>query len=105
MSETTKKDLTPGTWNANLPDSIFNKGVPGRRALTFAALKGQNSPSDLPAEMRRNSAVDLPSLSEGEVMRHFTALSNLNHHIERGMYPLGSCTMKFNLETVGKKSL
>ena len=29
-------------------------------------------------------------------MRHFTALSNLNHHIERGMYPLGSCTMKYN---------
>jgi glycine dehydrogenase subunit 2 len=29
-------------------------------------------------------------------MRHFTLLSNLNHHIERGMYPLGSCTMKYN---------
>ncbi len=29
-------------------------------------------------------------------MRHFTKISNLNHHIERGMYPLGSCTMKYN---------
>ncbi len=96
MSETNKQVLTPEAWNANLPDSIFNKGVPGRRALTFAPLNKDHFQVNLPAEMRRSTVADLPSLSEGEVMRHFTGLSNLNHHIERGMYPLGSCTMKFN---------
>jgi len=35
-------------------------------------------------------------VSEGEAVRHFVNLSSLNHHIDRGMYPLGSCTMKYN---------
>ena len=38
----------------------------------------------------------LPQVSEPEVVRHFVELSTLNHHIDRGMYPLGSCTMKHN---------
>jgi len=88
--------LTPERWNASLPDSIFNQGVAGRRALTFPKWDGEDVSADLPDAVRRAAPADLPSLSEPEVMRHFTRLSNLNHHIERGIYPLGSCTMKYN---------
>ncbi len=38
----------------------------------------------------------LPELTEGEVVRHFTRLSELNYSVDRGFYPLGSCTMKYN---------
>ncbi len=93
-------EQTPGRWNAGLPGSLFDKGAAGRRGLTFPIWDGESVAADLahslPAAMRRAEPADFPALSEPEVMRHFTALSNLNHHIERGMYPLGSCTMKYN---------
>ena len=92
MSEDVTK---PATWLGDLPGSVFDKGGPGRRGLTFPRWEGSPAP-ELPAAMRRATPADFPALSEPEVMRHFTALSNLNHHIERGMYPLGSCTMKYN---------
>jgi glycine dehydrogenase subunit 2 len=38
----------------------------------------------------------LPEVTEPEVIRHFTRLSTLNHHLDKGIYPLGSCTMKHN---------
>lgn len=44
----------------------------------------------------RKSIPNFPQLSEFEVVRHFTKLSQLNHSIDGGMYPLGSCTMKYN---------
>src|SRR3989304_1403209 len=50
----------------------------------------------LPAECLRRAPARLPSLPEPEAMRHFIALSLKNHHIDRGIYPLGSCTMKYN---------
>ncbi len=83
-------------WNATAPASLFDQGVVGRRATTFPRWDGQELTVELPADVRRATAADLPSISEPEVMRHFTQLSTLNHHIERGMYPLGSCTMKYN---------
>lgn len=84
-----------GRWNATLPDSIFDQGASGRRALGFGHWSGAPA-AQLPEADRRAEPADLPALSEPEVMRHFTRLSSLNHHIERGMYPLGSCTMKYN---------
>ncbi len=50
----------------------------------------------LPPEMLRKTAPLLPELSEVEVIRHFVRMSHWNHAIELGMYPLGSCTMKYN---------
>ena len=50
----------------------------------------------LPAESLRHRPPELPRVSEPEMVRHFTRLSVLNHHIDRGFYPLGSCTMKYN---------
>jgi glycine dehydrogenase subunit 2 len=49
--------------------------------------------SDIPED---DAAARLPDISEFEAVRHFTRLSRLNHGIDAGMYPLGSCTMKYN---------
>ena len=89
-------DIQPMPWGALRLGSLFQKGRPGRRALTFPAWDGEPVAAELPNTVLRTVPAELPSLSEPEVMRHFTLLSNLNHHIERGMYPLGSCTMKYN---------
>ncbi len=92
--------LEPQPWGVARPECLFAKGKPGRRALTFPAWDSDaadgGAVGELPSALRRESPAELPSLAEPEVMRHFTMLSTLNHHIERGMYPLGSCTMKFN---------
>ncbi|GIW20350.1 MAG: hypothetical protein KatS3mg065_0646 [Chloroflexota bacterium] len=57
-------------------------------------------PSDaldrIPAEHRRPAPPGLPELAEPEVVRHFVNLSQLNHAVDTGFYPLGSCTMKYN---------
>jgi len=50
----------------------------------------------IPSELLRKSPLALPSVSEPDVVRHFVALSSKNHHIDKGLYPLGSCTMKYN---------
>ena len=50
----------------------------------------------LPQEFLRQENIGLPQLSELEVLRHFKELSDKNFCIEKGFYPLGSCTMKYN---------
>jgi len=50
----------------------------------------------LPSSLIREEAAELPELSELDLMRHYTALSNRNHGVDSGFYPLGSCTMKYN---------
>ncbi|QFT89772.1 putative glycine dehydrogenase (decarboxylating) subunit 2 [Bacillus sp. THAF10] len=49
-----------------------------------------------PSEYIREEAPELPEVSELDIMRHYTALSNRNHGVDSGFYPLGSCTMKYN---------
>ncbi|MWG35775.1 aminomethyl-transferring glycine dehydrogenase subunit GcvPB [Halomarina oriensis] len=51
--------------------------------------------SDLPDHLTRDS-VELPDLSEPELARHYTRLSQMNYGVETGPFPLGSCTMKYN---------
>ncbi|WP_099098476.1 aminomethyl-transferring glycine dehydrogenase subunit GcvPB [Ghiorsea bivora] len=65
------------------PESISLPGVQG------------NAPSSLDA-FKRKKAANIPGLSEPETVRHFVRLSQWNHGIETGFYPLGSCTMKYN---------
>ena len=55
--------------------------------------RGQNSP--LPEDLTRDE-LTLPALSEPELARHYTRLSQMNWSIDSGPYPLGSCTMKYN---------
>jgi glycine dehydrogenase subunit 2 len=44
----------------------------------------------------RENPAELPQVAENEVVRHYTALSIMNHHVDKSFYPLGSCTMKYN---------
>ncbi|MDQ6971311.1 MAG: aminomethyl-transferring glycine dehydrogenase subunit GcvPB [Mariprofundaceae bacterium] len=64
---------------------------------TSIALPGVDGPvsGQLDAFIRQNPAM-IPGLSEPEAVRHFVRLSQWNHSIETGFYPLGSCTMKYN---------
>ncbi|PWB69677.1 glycine dehydrogenase (aminomethyl-transferring), partial [candidate division GN15 bacterium] len=77
---------------------IYEKSEAGRKGYTLPATG--KSEADLvamiPAKFRRTADAALPEISEGEVMRHFVNLSVKNHHIDKGFYPLGSCTMKYN---------
>jgi glycine dehydrogenase subunit 2 len=50
----------------------------------------------LGAGLVRARAPRIPNLSEGDVARHYTRLSKLNYGVDDGIYPLGSCTMKYN---------
>jgi glycine dehydrogenase subunit 2 len=73
--------------------TIYDLSSPGRRGVTFP--EPDVPETALPADMLRES-LPLPEVSENEVVRHFTRLSQLNHGVDIGFYPLGSCTMKYN---------
>ncbi|MFI4954689.1 MAG: aminomethyl-transferring glycine dehydrogenase subunit GcvPB [Gammaproteobacteria bacterium] len=73
---------------------IYELSKPGRRAITQAP---STVPAcDIPAEYLRKEPAALPELSELQVVRHFTQLSQKNFSIDTHFYPLGSCTMKYN---------
>lgn len=55
-----------------------------------------DEPMGISSDKLRTSAIGLPQLSELEVMRHYKELGDKNFCVESGMYPLGSCTMKYN---------
>ncbi|HET7314905.1 aminomethyl-transferring glycine dehydrogenase subunit GcvPB [Salinisphaera sp.] len=74
---------------------IFEHSRPGRRA-TAQAPETAPAVDDLPANLRRRSALGLPEVSELDAVRHYTRLSQLNFSIDTHFYPLGSCTMKYN---------
>jgi glycine dehydrogenase subunit 2 len=77
---------------------IYEKSRKGRRASTLPSPGVPEKAVDklLPKQFIRSQAPQLPEVSELEVMRHFVRLSYLNHSIDKGFYPLGSCTMKYN---------
>jgi glycine dehydrogenase subunit 2 len=76
---------------------IFEHSSPGKKAYRLAA-------ADVPAadpaaelgDALRTEPAPLPEVSEIEIIRHFTRLSTWNYAVDYGMYPLGSCTMKYN---------
>src|SRR5437879_12164861 len=77
---------------------IFEKSSPGKRAFELPPL---DVPTTDPAKVlrashRRAGIEGFPEVSEIEVLRHFTRLSPWNYAIDLGMYPLGSCTTKYN---------
>jgi glycine dehydrogenase subunit 2 len=78
---------------------VFERSQPGRRGYMLPALDVDETPLDeiLPPELRRTDDLEgVPELSEPDVVRHFTRISTWNYNIDLGMYPLGSCTMKYN---------
>jgi glycine dehydrogenase subunit 2 len=75
----------------------FEKSAPGKKAYRLAPLDvPEVDPQALLGNFERKAAAELPELSEIEIIRHFTRLSTWNYAIDLGMYPLGSCTMKYN---------
>jgi len=77
---------------------IFELSSPGRKAYS---LPGMDVPARdrgelIPEDMLREKPAELPEVSEIDVVRHFTRLSQMNHGVDTGFYPLGSCTMKYN---------
>ena len=92
-----KQERTEGHFSIN-ESLLFEEGSPGRRAFDLC-------PLDVPLkqmgdlmdpELLRGDIEGMPELSEVDVIRHFTRLSTWNYHIDLGLYPLGSCTMKYN---------
>jgi len=73
---------------------IFEYSRPGRRATAQAPLVEQQI--EVPGPLRRSVPPALPEVSELQAVRHFTRLSQLNFSIDTNVYPLGSCTMKYN---------
>lgn len=83
-TETTQQVLEP---------LIYDMSVPGRMGVNLPDCDVPETP--LPAELLRDD-LKLPEVGELQVVRHFLKLSHLNYSIDKGFYPLGSCTMKYN---------
>ena len=77
---------------------IFEKSSPGKRAFELPPLDVPEADlaKVLGTSYRDEGVEGFPEVSEIEVLRHFTRLSTWNYAIDLGMYPLGSCTMKYN---------
>src|ERR1700759_2588595 len=91
---TPKKATTHVNQNEDL---IFEKSSPGKKAYRLSELDvpAVDAASLLGDAVRTDLGV-MPELSEIEIVRHFTRLSTWNYAIDLGMFPLGSCTMKYN---------
>ncbi|MBO8125615.1 MAG: aminomethyl-transferring glycine dehydrogenase subunit GcvPB [Firmicutes bacterium] len=77
---------------------IFEESVPGRTGFSLPPLDvpAVEVAEVLPEDLLRTRKPELPEVSEVDVVRHFTRLSERNHGVDSGFYPLGSCTMKYN---------
>lgn len=72
---------------------IFELSKPGRIGFSLPECE---TGANIPAKLRRESELVLPEVSEPDVVRHYTNLSQMNFGVDTGFYPLGSCTMKYN---------
>ena len=77
---------------------VFELSKPGRKAYNLPALDVENKTLDslIPAEYLTDKELNFPEVSEVDVIRHYTNLSDKNYGLDTGFYPLGSCTMKYN---------
>ena len=92
------RDPVTGTFSGNRglqieEPLIFEQDAPGR---TGVDLPEPPMIKDRLGGVGRKGAIGLPGLSEPQVVRHYTRLSQKNFAIDSGLYPLGSCTMKHN---------
>jgi len=75
---------------------LWEKGKKGRRGFSLPRRDVPSAP--LPSDLMGDGP-DFPDLSEIDIVRHYTRLSTWNFGVDSGMYPLGSCTMKYNPKT------
>ena len=81
----------------NYDKLIFELSKEGRIGYSLPKNElSQYSVASLPAVLQRTSTPELPEVTEFDVVRHYTNLSNKNFGVDTGFYPLGSCTMKYN---------
>lgn len=82
----------------NYDKLIFELSKEGREGYSLPKneFKEQYCPCELPASLKRTTKPQLPQVTEFDVVRHYTNLSNKNFGVDTGFYPLGSCTMKYN---------
>ncbi len=92
--------LTETPQQADRAETIYEKSVPGRRAAQLPPLGegvAETPIEDLiQAHLLREEPAGLPEVSEPEIIRHYNRLSRRNFDLDTGLYPLGSCTMKYN---------
>src|SRR6059036_3224492 len=94
MKHMTRKATRHVSQNEGL---IFEKSSPGKAAWKLPPLDvPEVDTSRLLGSAERKHLGNMPEVSEIEIIRHFTRLSTWNYAIDLGMYPLGSCTMKYN---------
>ncbi len=98
MSDSQDRITKAGRHVSQSEGLIFEKSAAGKRGMELPLLdvRPVEAEQALPAEYRREEIADFPEVSEIEIIRHFTRLSTWNYAIDLGMYPLGSCTMKYN---------
>ncbi|MBU5675802.1 aminomethyl-transferring glycine dehydrogenase subunit GcvPB [Alkaliphilus sp. MSJ-5] len=84
--------------NTDYTKLIFEVSQEGRKAYSLPKcdVEEVNIESLIPSEFLSDKELDLPEVSEVDVIRHYTQLSNKNYGVDTGFYPLGSCTMKYN---------
>ena len=104
----TNRDLTTDAYQNRIREArphvtrneslIFERSSPGKVGAELAPLDVPAvSPAEvLGADLARTEVEGFPEVSELEVIRHFTRLSTWNYGVDTGLYPLGSCTMKYN---------
>jgi glycine dehydrogenase subunit 2 len=94
VNEKIKKATTHVNQNEGL---IFEKSSPGKKSYKLAPLDVPSvNLSQLLGDSVRKESAALPEVSEIEIVRHFTRISTWNYGVDTGLYPLGSCTMKYN---------
>jgi glycine dehydrogenase subunit 2 len=76
------------------PGTLRDRSRPGRRAFSLPA--PDVDPVEVSEEHRRRSPARLPEIAERDLVSHFTRLSQMNYGVDAGIYPLGSCSMKYN---------
>ncbi|MBD3170000.1 MAG: aminotransferase class V-fold PLP-dependent enzyme [candidate division Zixibacteria bacterium] len=75
--------------------TIFDKSSSGKGGYCLPGASTDVS-NHIPEKFLRRKKAFLPEITENEAVRHYNGLSVKNHHIDKGLYPLGSCTMKYN---------
>jgi len=79
-------------------ETIFDISKPGKKAYSLPPIDVpvKDISELIPHDLLREKQPALPEVSEGEIARHYTNLSNMNFGVDTAFYPLGSCTMKYN---------